>query len=84
MDLHINYETQKPFPLERNDLQKKAGQTALFAEKENLSFEAEPQTKLRADKEEGTILIDSMTTLTGVRGQFGNINSATARQSNGF
>lgn len=29
-------------------------------------FVSKPQTKLRADKENGTILIDSITTLTGV------------------
>ncbi|MDQ3129663.1 MAG: DNA methyltransferase, partial [Acidobacteriota bacterium] len=29
-------------------------------------FVAKPQTKLRADKENGAIIIDSMTTLTGV------------------
>lgn len=66
MDLHINYETQKPFALKRNDLKRKPKQTALFDGKENPAFEAKPQTKLRADKETGTIIIDSITTLTGV------------------
>lgn len=66
MDLHINYETQKPFALKRDDVQKKAKQAAMFDDAENSSFEAKPQTKLRALKDEGTILIDSMTTLSGV------------------
>ena len=73
MDLHINYETQKPFPLERNDLdltaKRKIVQNSMFDRIGNDrldKFEAKPQTKLRAVKTEGTILIDSVTTLTGV------------------
>lgn len=65
-DLHINYETQEPFPLERKDLPKKAKQTDLFAGDKNSAFELKPQTKLRALKDEQTILIDSITTLTGI------------------
>jgi predicted helicase len=73
MDLHINYETQEPFALERKDLdsttKKKIKQNDLFtdeAKTEDESFIAKPKTKLRADKVNGTIEIDSHTTLTGV------------------
>ncbi len=73
MDLHINYETQEPFALERKDLdsttKKKIKQNDLFtdeAKTEDESFIAKPKTKLRADKTNGTIEIDSHTTLTGI------------------
>lgn len=73
MDLHINYETQKPFALERKDLDLSAKQQIkqenLFGGKENADdepFIPAPKTKLRADKETGTITIDSHTTLTGI------------------
>jgi len=73
MDLHINYEKQKPFALGRADLdttaKKKIKQESLFgskAEIEDEAFIVKPKTKLRADKENGAIIIDSMTTLTGV------------------
>ncbi len=80
MDLHINYETQEPFELtqkdERGTLNKKQkpadNQNKLFNQTDsafsvqNSSFEAKPITKLRADKINGTITIDSHTTLTGV------------------
>ncbi|HEV8159654.1 MAG TPA: type ISP restriction/modification enzyme, partial [Pyrinomonadaceae bacterium] len=73
MDLHINYETQEPFPLERKDLdlgaKQKTKQDNLFAGKaktEDETFTAKPKTKLRADKTNGTIEIDSHTTLTGI------------------
>ncbi len=73
MDLHINYETQDAFALGRKDLdstaKKKIKQESLFggkSEAEDENFIAKPKTKLRADKSEGTIEIDSHTTLTGV------------------
>ncbi|MCA1624625.1 MAG: N-6 DNA methylase [Acidobacteria bacterium] len=73
MDLHINYETQEPFPLERKDLdlsaKNKAKQNNLFAaaiETVVEVFTSKPKTKLRADKASGTIEIDSHTTLAGV------------------
>ncbi|HXH70469.1 MAG TPA: type ISP restriction/modification enzyme, partial [Pyrinomonadaceae bacterium] len=73
MDLHINYETQKPFALERKDLdltaKKKIKQESLFNDKaqtEDGTLVVRPKTKLRADKEGGTIEVDSHTTLTGV------------------
>lgn len=69
MDLHINYESAKPFPLERKDsdltAKRKVVQNTMFDETAD-KFEAKPQVKLRALKDEGTILIDSMTTLEGV------------------
>lgn len=66
MDLHINYESVEPFALEKIDLQKKPKQSAFFDGDEDSSFEAKVQTKLRALKDEGTILIDSVTTLSGI------------------
>ena len=73
MDLHINYESQKPFALERKDAdltaKQKIKQENLFAKNadaDNQPFIPAPKTKLRADKEQGIIEIDSNTTLTGV------------------
>jgi len=73
MDLHINYETQKPFALGRKDLdltpKQKNKQNNFFADLDEIekeTFIAKPRTKLRADKVNGTIEIDSHTTLTGV------------------
>jgi len=70
MDLHINYETQEPFPLERKDLHstaKKIKQDNLFGSKPvDETFVVKPKTKLRPDKVKGTIEIDSHTTLTGI------------------
>ncbi|HXG82790.1 MAG TPA: type ISP restriction/modification enzyme [Pyrinomonadaceae bacterium] len=73
MDLHVNYETQEPFALERKDLdltvKRKIANNTMFDEIANKridEFVSKPQTKLRADKENGAILIDSMTTLSGI------------------
>lgn len=73
MDLHINYETQKLFALERNDLdlsvKRKIANNTMFDEIVNNridEFVSKPQTKLRTDKENGAIIIDSITTLMGV------------------
>lgn len=73
MDLHVNYETQTPFALKRKDLdlsaKRQIAQNSMFDEINDKSiddFAAKPATKLRADKTNGTILIDSLTTLTGV------------------
>lgn len=73
MDLHVNYETQTPFALKRKDLdlsaKRQIAQNSMFDEINDKiinDFAAKPATKLRADKTNGTILIDSLTTLTGV------------------
>lgn len=50
MDLHINYETVKPFDLKEITLN----------DCEN------PKTKLKADKETGAIILDEATTLSGI------------------
>jgi predicted helicase len=50
MDLHINYETAKPFKLKRVDAQ----------------TNSTPRTKLKADKTSGIIELDSETVLQGV------------------
>src|SRR5688572_25080477 len=70
MDVHINYETAEPFALERNDLKSKPKQADFFADCEvQETFVAKATPKLRADRENGTILIDSHTTLTGIPSQ---------------
>jgi predicted helicase len=50
MDLHINYETVKPFALKET----------------TVKDIKEPKCKLKADKENGTIILDEATTLTGI------------------
>jgi len=50
MNLHINYETAKPYKLKE------------ITEK---GFE-NPKSKLKADKETGTIILDEASTLTGI------------------
>ncbi|MHC5725275.1 MAG: type ISP restriction/modification enzyme, partial [Nostoc sp.] len=54
MDLHINYETVKPYPLKRIDLP---------LAKDNNRI---PKAKLKADAANGTIILDDVTTLEGV------------------
>lgn len=73
MDLHINYETHEPFPLERKDLdvsaKGKIANNTMFDEIINKridEFVSKPRTKLRARKDEGVIEIDSITHLEGV------------------
>jgi predicted helicase len=50
MDLHINYETVKPFALKET----------------NAKEIKKPKCKLKADKDNGTIILDEATTLTGI------------------
>ena len=56
LDLHIGYETVEPWPLTRTDTPDER------AEKAGLS----PKPALKADKAEGTIKLDSETTLSGI------------------
>ncbi len=51
MALHIGYETVEPFPLIRHDLPE---------------TDAAPLPKLKADKDNGSIILDSRTTLSGI------------------
>ena len=53
MDLHLNYETVDKYPLQRHD-----------SEKVKI-----PKAKLKADKENGLIILDDNTTLSGVPSQ---------------
>lgn len=53
MDLHINYETVKPYKLTRVDLPIKEPKKT-------------PKTLLKADKTEGSIILDDVTTLEGI------------------
>lgn len=50
LDLHIDFESQQPFPLQRTDIE----------------ITKSPKPKLKADRETGTIFIDDITTLTGI------------------
>ncbi len=56
MDLHIGYETVKPWPLRRRDVPDEEARKAEIA----------PKTMLKADKEFGHIRLDSETTLSDV------------------
>jgi len=56
LDLHIGYETVEPWPLTRTDTRDER------AEKAGLS----PKVALKADRAEGTIKLDSETTLSGI------------------
>lgn len=56
MDLHVGYETVKPWPLRRTDVTDNAARKARMA----------PKALLKADEKAGEIKIDSETTLTGV------------------
>jgi predicted helicase len=59
MDLHINYETVAPYPLKRIDLP--------FGECKDAKFRVStPKTKLKADKINGSIILDDVTTLKDV------------------
>jgi predicted helicase len=73
MNLHINYEEEKPFPLKRIDIkinEKKEKQKEFFpkVKEPEPMFGIKPRikVKLRADKTTGTIEIDDITTLTGI------------------
>ena len=80
MALHLEYETVEAFPLLRKDAEqkqstKKAKNLLVDTETPNPLFEEEtayhfvPKAKLKANKEEGKIEIDEITTLTGVPAQ---------------
>nr|WP_234301002.1 type ISP restriction/modification enzyme [Sphaerospermopsis aphanizomenoides] len=53
MELHINYETVTPYKLNRVDIPLKDNQKT-------------PKPKLKADKNQGSIILDDVTTLAGV------------------
>ncbi|UKO99657.1 type ISP restriction/modification enzyme [Nostoc sp. UHCC 0870] len=54
MDLHINYETVKPYPLKRIDLPA------------NQNHQKTPKPKLKADTAKGSIILDDITSLEGI------------------
>jgi predicted helicase len=56
MALHIGYETQEPWPLERRDVPDVKARTAGLS----------PSVKLRADRDAGIITLDSETVLSGI------------------
>ena len=55
LDLHLNFETADPYPLERRDKPTPASAAAV-----------PPRPRLKADKERGIIIIDDQTTLHGI------------------
>ncbi len=55
LDLHLNFETVEPHPLERRDKAPSPNAAA-----------SPPRPRLKADKERGIIVIDDRTTLHGV------------------
>ncbi len=55
LDLHVNFESAEPYPLERHDRTPPKSRRG-----------ARPRPVLRADKERGIITLDSQTTLSGV------------------
>ena len=57
LDLHINFESAEPYPLERHDKAFSASGS---------DAEWTPKPRLRADKERGIITLDEQTTLSGV------------------
>ncbi|MGI9036877.1 MAG: type ISP restriction/modification enzyme, partial [Pyrinomonadaceae bacterium] len=80
MDLHVNYETVEPFDLIRADYVETSVAPVLKGKKRNelfengimtqesyhKSFEEKVKTKLRADKSNGSIVIDSHTILSSI------------------
>jgi predicted helicase len=73
MELHINYETAKPFPLKLNEYKVIATarkQKEMFPplEEPNVLYALQPKIKikLKADKEKGIIELDELTFLSGV------------------
>ena len=56
MDLHIGYETVEPFPLRRADVPDERAKSAGQA----------PKAMLKADKDAGSITLDSETVLSGI------------------
>jgi predicted helicase len=63
MELHIDYETVKPYPLSETGLKDEQDENAKSGKLQN-SDNLKP--KLKADKETGTIVLDEATTLSGV------------------
>jgi predicted helicase len=55
MALHIDYETVAPFDLQRVDIPMKTADNSI-----------KPKAKLKADKDAGKIIIDEVTTLSGI------------------
>ena len=73
MDLHISYESGKPFPLKRTDAdmnprpkQKAMFEQAKMPDKNLFGMKPKLNVKLRADKDAGLIEIDEQTTLSGI------------------
>jgi len=64
MNLHINYETVKPFDLKEHHLEKK-----LSTLDESAGIKPKIKTKLKADKVKGIIELDEITSLSGIPAQ---------------
>jgi predicted helicase len=61
MEIHINYETVTPYKLTRVDIPLKDTPTTSLKERQKTI-----KVKLKADKNKGVIILDDVTTLTGV------------------
>ncbi|MFO5492453.1 MAG: type ISP restriction/modification enzyme, partial [Cuspidothrix sp.] len=61
MEIHINYETVTPYKLTRVDIPLKDTPTTSLRERQKTI-----KVKLKADKNKGVIILDDVTTLTGV------------------
>ena len=69
MDLHLTYETADPYGLERVDVgadSRAPQQTSLIPDDVPTKPKKPPKPKLKADKTQGHIILDTDTTLTGV------------------
>jgi predicted helicase len=65
MELHIDYETVKPYPLSETGLKDEQDENAKSCKSQNQGSD-NLKPKLKADKETGTIELDEATTLSGV------------------
>jgi predicted helicase len=74
MALHVGYQTIEPWPLKRIDALDEKSRKAGLA----------PKVLLRADKDAGSIQLDSETLLTGVPAEAWMYKLGSVRRSNGF
>lgn len=94
MDLHLNYETVEPYGLRRVDVGRKKSASDVPLQGSLISTDIHdpakpikrttPKAKLKADKTEGKIILDTETTLEVSPRLPGTTNSAIALPWNGF
>lgn len=66
LDLHLNYETAKPFPLKVTTASARSSEQRHKTGTLPFITDPPPKPKLKADKDSGTIILDDATTLTGI------------------